>query len=67
MTIKSPAVVGTGTGHPVTVCVEELHQQIDAKSLPALEIENLLRGRRGHNQDAVGASVLERERPRCHA
>jgi hypothetical protein len=31
VTIKSPAVVGTGTRHPVTVCVEELHQQIDAK------------------------------------
>jgi len=40
-TIKPPTVVATATRHPVAISIEELHRQIDVKSLPALEIENL--------------------------
>jgi hypothetical protein len=40
-TIKPPTVVATATRQPVAVSIEELHQQIDVKLLPALEIENL--------------------------
>jgi hypothetical protein len=44
-TIKPPTVVGTATRHPVAISIEELHQRIDVKSLPTLEIVNLFCGR----------------------
>ena len=40
-TIKPPTVVATATRYPVAISIEEFHQRIDVKSLPALEIENL--------------------------
>jgi len=40
-TIKPPTVVATATRHQVAISIEELHQRIDVKSLPALEIVNL--------------------------
>ena len=39
-TVKRSAVDATATTHPVAISIEEIHQQIDVKALPALEIEN---------------------------
>jgi hypothetical protein len=41
MAIKLPIVVATATQQPAAMSIEEIQQQIDVKSLPALEIENL--------------------------
>jgi hypothetical protein len=41
MAIKLPIVVATATRQPAAMSIEEIHQQIDVKSLPALEMENL--------------------------
>jgi hypothetical protein len=40
-TIKPSTVVTTSTQHPIAISIEELQQQTDVRSLPALEIENL--------------------------
>jgi hypothetical protein len=40
-TIKQSTVVTTAPQQPAAISIEELHQQIDVKSLPTLEIENL--------------------------
>jgi hypothetical protein len=39
--IKPPIVVATATRQPAAMSIEEIQQQIDVKSLPALEMENL--------------------------